>query len=131
MSRNPKNKANTSVLTRLGPADYVTLAAATKPTPQADEGGAVLEHSDTGDRFHWTSTEWIITHVKGVAIARSFNTDVAHILDDDKVILVDPKYRDYSPSTNRHIQYACGHLNYEYVLALPEQQDFLEHWRNL
>jgi len=77
MSVNPKNKANTSVLTRHGPADYVALSTDTKPTPQADEDGSILLYSDTGCRFEWTSTKWIQTYANGLPIPRDYKFEVA------------------------------------------------------
>ena len=59
MSTVPKNKTNAAVLYREGAADYIVLSTGTDPVPKADEAGAILEYSDTGDRFRWSSTKWI------------------------------------------------------------------------
>ena len=53
------NLGKTQSLVRQGPPDYTKLAAAAFPTPTAAEAGAILENTDTGDRFVWTSTTWI------------------------------------------------------------------------
>ena len=63
----PKNLTNQAVLTRDGRADYLTLSTAPFPVPTVDEASAVLEHIDTGDRYRWTSTNWVQTHTKGQA----------------------------------------------------------------
>ena len=60
MSQVPKNKANTSVLYREGPPDYLKLAAEAFPTPQLIEAGSICEDTDTGDRFRWNGTNWFI-----------------------------------------------------------------------
>lgn len=77
MSMNPKNKANTSVLVRQGPADYTKLAAASFPTLQAEDIGAILEVTDTGDRHRWSGTAWMQISVGGASITSNFFLDVA------------------------------------------------------
>ena len=65
MSSVPKNKTNRAVLHREGAPDYIVLSGGTDPIPNADEAGAILEYSDTGDRFRWSSTKWIRTGTAG------------------------------------------------------------------
>lgn len=55
----PKNLTEQAVLIREGRPDYLKLEAAAFPTPTVDEIGAILENTDTGDRYRWTSTNWI------------------------------------------------------------------------
>ena len=55
----PKNILEKAVLTRQGAPDFTKLAADAFPTPSVDEGGAILEDTDTGDRYVWTSTQWL------------------------------------------------------------------------
>lgn len=60
----PKNLTEKAVLTRGGRPDYTKLEAAGFPTPTADEAGAILENTDTGNRYRWTSTVWVqIEHI--------------------------------------------------------------------
>lgn len=77
MSANPKNKANTAVLVRDGPADYQFLSTATKPVVQAEDVGAILEATDTGDRYRWTGTKWVLTQIAGRVVTADFYTEVA------------------------------------------------------
>ena len=56
----PKNLTEKAVLIRQGRPDYITLSSDPAPVPTTNEAGAVWEHSDTGDRFRWTSTTWVI-----------------------------------------------------------------------
>ncbi len=58
----PKNLTEQAVLVRAGRPDYSKLEAAAFPTPTLDERGAVLENTDTGNRYVWTGTIWIQTH---------------------------------------------------------------------
>ena len=37
------------------------------PTPDVKEAGYTLEDTDTGDRYRWTGTTWILTHLRGMA----------------------------------------------------------------
>ena len=55
----PKNLTEKAVLTRGGAPDYTKLAAAAFPVPALAEAGAILENSDTGDRYRWTGTVWV------------------------------------------------------------------------
>ncbi len=59
MSNVPKNKSNAAVLVRNGAPDYKVLSSDPQPCPRADESGAVLLHTDTGNEFKWTGTAWI------------------------------------------------------------------------
>jgi len=77
MSNVPKNKANTLVLNRDGPADYTKLSSAAFPTPQADEVGSILEETDTGTRYRWSSTNWILTSTGGALMVGDFFLEVA------------------------------------------------------
>lgn len=61
----PKNLTEQAVLVRGGRPDYSKLEAAPFPTPTLDERGAVLENTDTGNRYIWTGTTWIQTHSLG------------------------------------------------------------------
>ena len=76
MSNVPKNKTNAAVLSREGAPDYIVLSTGTDPTPKADEAGAILEHSDTGDRFRWSSTAWIRTGSAGSQATSLFMLEV-------------------------------------------------------
>jgi len=80
MSRSPKNKAGTSILTRDGPADYIKLDADAFPVIQTEDIGAILEITDTGSRYKWTGTKWLQTHIKGLIIARDYLTEVSEAL---------------------------------------------------
>lgn len=73
----PKNLTEQAVLTRDGRPDYLKLAADPFPSPTVDEVGAILENTDTGDRYRWTSTQWIKTHIASILIPRDYRTDVA------------------------------------------------------
>jgi hypothetical protein len=77
MSNVPKNKANSLVLNRDGPADYTKLSSAAFPTPQADEVGAILEETDTGTRYRWSSTNWISISTGGALIVSDFFLEMA------------------------------------------------------
>lgn len=59
------NLNNDSTLVREGKPDYIKLAADLFPTPTVAEAGAILENSDTGDRFRWASTVWFQTQDAG------------------------------------------------------------------
>ena len=61
MSNSPKNKTNAALLNREGAPDDIVLSTGTDPIPKADEAGAILEYSDTGDRFRWSSTTWVLS----------------------------------------------------------------------
>jgi len=61
----PKNLTQQAVLTRGGRPDYLKLAADPFPSPAVDEAGAILEETDTGDRYRWTSTVWVQTYTAG------------------------------------------------------------------
>ena len=76
MSNVPKNKKNAAVLYREGAADYIVLSTGTDPSPKADEAGAILEYSDTGDRFRWSSTAWIRTGTGGGAAMSNYLIEV-------------------------------------------------------
>jgi hypothetical protein len=77
MSSVPKNKSNTLVLNRDGPADYTKLSSAAFPTPQADEVGSILEETDTGTRYRWSSTNWILISTGGALMVGNFFLEVA------------------------------------------------------
>ena len=62
----PKNLTEQAVLVRDGRADYLKLEADPFPVPTTDESGATLEITDTGDRYRWTSTNWVKTHTRGM-----------------------------------------------------------------
>ena len=64
----PKNKTEKAVLTRGGRPDFSKLEADAFPVPTLDEAGAVLENTDTGNRFVWTGTTFIHTHNIGYPI---------------------------------------------------------------
>ena len=74
----PKNINKDNALFRQGKPDYIKLEAAAFPTPTADEAGAILENSDTGDRFRWTSTVWVQIVTRGNAniYARDYWADI-------------------------------------------------------
>lgn len=74
----PKNLTKKAVLTRAGRPDYLKLEAAAFPTPTVDEVGAILENTDTGDRYRWTSTAWIKTHIEGRVMPRDHRMDLAN-----------------------------------------------------
>jgi len=61
MSNVPKNKSNAAVLVRNGAPDYNVLSSDTQPCPKADEAGAIMVHTDTGNEFKWTGTVWVST----------------------------------------------------------------------
>lgn len=61
MSRNPENKKHTAVLVREGPPDYTILSSEAFPIPDTDEAGAILEVTDTGDRYRWSGTAWFLS----------------------------------------------------------------------
>lgn len=65
----PKNLTEKAVLTRGGRPDYITLSTDPAPIPTADESGAIWEHSDTGDRYRWTSTVWVLVATAGSSVA--------------------------------------------------------------
>lgn len=75
----PKNITEKAVLTRGGRADYEKLDAAAFPTPAATEAGAILEVTDTGDRYRWSGTVWFQVEIGGRSLTLSgdFFTDVA------------------------------------------------------
>lgn len=77
MSNSPKNKANTQLLQREGPADYIILSTETDPIPSTLEAGAILEYSDTGDRFRWSSTAWFKTGSAGAQVSIPFFLEVS------------------------------------------------------
>ena len=62
MSNNnfPVNKNEDAVLVRGAKPDFIILSTDSKPTLAADEAGSILEESDTGQRFRWTSTRWVL-----------------------------------------------------------------------
>ncbi len=64
----PKNESELAVLTRGARPDFFKLQVDAFPTPAFDERGSVLENTDTGDRYIWTGTTWIQTHVRGLLI---------------------------------------------------------------
>lgn len=73
----PKNIPETLILARQGPVEYTKEAIDADPTPGADEEGVVLLVTDTGDRYIWTGTDWIQTHIAGkllVQIAKAATT---------------------------------------------------------
>lgn len=55
----PKNKTEKAVLTRGGRPDFLLLSTDPFPAPTVDEAGAILEHTDTGDRYRWSSLVWV------------------------------------------------------------------------
>ncbi|MBL4886762.1 MAG: hypothetical protein JKY95_19825, partial [Planctomycetaceae bacterium] len=67
MSNNnfPVNATEEAVLVRDGKPDYTKLEASAFPTPTADEAGAILENSDTGNRYRWTGAVWVQISVEG------------------------------------------------------------------
>jgi len=75
----PKNLTEKAVLVRAGRPDYSKLDADPFPSPAVDEAGAILEVSDTGDRYSWTGTVWIRTHEQGrlEVVNTDFLTSVA------------------------------------------------------
>ena len=64
----PKNLTEQAVLTRGGRPDYSKLEAAAFPTPTADEAGAILENTDTGNRYRWSGTTWVQTENIGFPV---------------------------------------------------------------
>lgn len=64
----PKNKNKDTALFRQGKPDFIQLSTAAFPVPTAEEAGTILEHSDTGDRFRWTSTAWVIIGLGGAEV---------------------------------------------------------------
>jgi len=64
----PKNLTEEAVLVREGKPDYTKLQADAFPVPTADEAGAILENSDTGNRFRWTGAVWVQVEAEGKAI---------------------------------------------------------------
>lgn len=77
MSNVPKNKTHAAVLYREGHPDYIVLSTGTDPIPDANEAGAILEYSDTGDRFRWSSTAWIRTGTGGAKSTSNFFLDIS------------------------------------------------------
>jgi len=71
----PKNLTNLAVLTRGGAPDYITTSVAAAPVPTAAEAGAIWEHSDTGDRFRWSSTAWIHVGIAGATLVDTFHQE--------------------------------------------------------
>lgn len=67
MSNNnfPVNLTEEAVLVRDGKPDYTELEADPFPTPTADEAGAILENTDTGNRYRWTGAVWVQVSVEG------------------------------------------------------------------
>ena len=67
MSNNnfPVNLTEEAVLVRDGKPDYTKLEADPFPTPTADEAGAILENTDTGNRYRWTGAVWVQVSVEG------------------------------------------------------------------
>lgn len=61
----PANLLETSILVRGGPPDFSGLESAGFPTPAAGQEGAILEHTDTGNRWRWTGTKWIQIVLEG------------------------------------------------------------------
>ncbi len=67
----PKNKTEQGVLVRGARPDFFKLEADAFPVPTADEAGAILEVTDTGDRFRWSSTAWYQINNKGSLLVRT------------------------------------------------------------
>jgi len=89
----PKNKTEQGVLVRGAHPDYFKLLADAFPVPTADESGAVLVVTDTGDRYSWTSTQWVQTHYFGlpVLVEQSTRGGLSHpvILQDQTTDMLD------------------------------------------
>lgn len=75
----PKNLNKDAALVRQGKPDYTKLEADAFPTPTVDEAGAILENSDTGNRYRWTGAVWVQTDRKGsqLVIATDFLTEMS------------------------------------------------------
>ncbi len=48
--------------------DYLKLEDDPFPTPLASEAGVILEITDLGDRYRWTSTEWVLIELRGIPV---------------------------------------------------------------
>lgn len=72
----PKNLTEQAVLIRGGRPDYFKLDADPFPTPTSDESGAILEVTDTGDRYRWNSVAWHKVEVQATAIVRDYFSEV-------------------------------------------------------
>lgn len=72
----PKNLTEQAVLVRGGRPDYFKLDADPFPTPTADEAGAILEVTDTGDRYRWSSTAWYKVAVASANLPRDYYIEV-------------------------------------------------------
>lgn len=57
----PKNLNNDTALFRFGKPDYSKLDAASFPSPSdPKDQGAILEVTDTGYRYQWTGSMWVL-----------------------------------------------------------------------
>ncbi len=75
---NPKNLNKDNLLFRQGKPDYSKLDSAAFPVPtEPEEQGAILEVTDTGDRYRWTGTDWIKIESDAISIPRDFLIEVA------------------------------------------------------
>jgi len=68
----PKNKNRDNALFRQGKPDFSKLEAAAFPTPTVDEKSAILENTDTGDRYRWTGTDWFKIEIKSRSMPFDF-----------------------------------------------------------
>lgn len=73
----PKNLNKDNALFRQGKPDYTKLSTDAFPTPTVDEAGAILESSDTGNRYRWTGAAWAPTHTKGSVNVHDKDLDTA------------------------------------------------------
>ena len=60
-----------------GSADFYRLSTDPFPTPDAGINWATLVDTDTGDKWEWTGTDWIKTHVRALALPVDYFMEVA------------------------------------------------------
>jgi len=78
----PKNITDQAVLTRGGRPDFITLSTAAFPVPTVDEAGAILEHSDTGDRYRWSSTVWVQVEIGNTSLSPTLSVPFLRTLSN-------------------------------------------------
>lgn len=47
------------------------------PAPSSDEAGIILENTDTGDRYRWSSTTWILIELRGIPVPIDYFVEVS------------------------------------------------------
>lgn len=82
----PKNLTEKAVLVRGGRPDYSKLEAAAFPSPTLDESGAVLENTDTGNRYRWSGTDWHRTEVGGERLVSDLDTLAQMVLNTAQLL---------------------------------------------